>query len=173
MFIEGRDGTRDHVPFLRRASNSAFIAARQAGCLLAWEKQVGSSSVDTMEAVRAWGGYLTLPSVNLDGLKIILCDRVVMSWTRVGGICKGAEEAGSDWEGEGGVFTVGEGDGVSGVFGKVSRGGSEHEAGDWGVKEGIMGIEIKEGVIGTVDVVVGVGVEKGKLFSLKTTCLAI
>jgi hypothetical protein len=40
------------------------------------------------------------------------------------------------------VFTVGEGDGISGV-------------------------------IGTVDVVVGVGVEKGKLFSLKTTCLAI
>jgi hypothetical protein len=37
-----------------------------------------------------------------------------------------------------------------------------------------MGIEIEEGVIGTIDVVVvGVGVEKGKLFSLKTTCLAI
>jgi hypothetical protein len=36
-----------------------------------------------------------------------------------------------------------------------------------------MGIEIKGGVIGTIDVVVGVGVEKGKLFSLKTTCLAI
>jgi hypothetical protein len=32
----------------------------------------------------------------LDGLKIIFCDRVVMSWTRVGGICKEAEEAGSD-----------------------------------------------------------------------------
>jgi hypothetical protein len=72
------------------------------------------------------------------------------------------------------VVTVGEGDGVSGVFGKVSRGGFEHEAGDWGVNEGIMGIEIEEGVIGTIDVVVvGVGVEKGKLFSLKTTCLAI
>jgi hypothetical protein len=36
-----------------------------------------------------------------------------------------------------------------------------------------MGIEIEEGVIGTVDVLFGVGVEKGKLFSLKTRCLAI
>jgi hypothetical protein len=36
-----------------------------------------------------------------------------------------------------------------------------------------MGIEIEEGVKGTVDVLVGVGVEKEKLFSLKTTCLAI
>jgi hypothetical protein len=30
MFMDGEKGTRDHVPFLRRASNSVFIDVRHS-----------------------------------------------------------------------------------------------------------------------------------------------
>jgi hypothetical protein len=46
---------RVQVPLRRRASNSLFMASRQAGCLAACEWQVGSTSSELVVARSALG----------------------------------------------------------------------------------------------------------------------
>ena len=72
-----------HVWFLRRASNSRFMAARQVGLLTAKVKHVGLASMEELSVTARSAfdtGYRTVPSVGILGLMIWFRERVVIGW---------------------------------------------------------------------------------------------
>ena len=78
-----------HVWFLRRASNSRFMAARQVGLLTAKVKHVGLASTEELSVTARSAfdtGYRTVLSVGILGLMIWFRERVVIRWVgRSGG----------------------------------------------------------------------------------------
>ena len=95
----GLQGTKDQVPFLINAMNSAFIASFQCGLLDVNVKQVGSTSKGPVLVEKALGGGLGMKSVGKGlGLWMAFWDLVRMGWRLAGGregLGVGSSEGGS------------------------------------------------------------------------------
>ena len=75
------EGTRSHVWFLSKASNSTFMATHQLESFTALVKHVGSTMEGLPLARSALGtGYRTVPLVKVLGLVIEFLERVIMGW---------------------------------------------------------------------------------------------
>jgi hypothetical protein len=106
-----------------------------------------------------------------------------MPWTRAGRTDSGSgEEANSEFEEGsketmvwrlGGVVVAADGDVEVDEFGDVKLGVFGQDAEFWEGKDWTQGIDKDEGVSGGEETLCGDEVENGKLFSLKTTCLAM